>query len=147
MGRNMKGRGYQYHPARVILDRQVGKITDQELWTTLAWMENAAARRICAILGLAPFTWPLTLVDMQIVGVELTPVFEKAGIPSGGTALALPDETRLAEYLRGLKILLDERDFIPREALPFAAFRLKCRMRINLEWLKRTAWVETEVTA
>jgi hypothetical protein len=84
---------------------------------------------------------------MQIVGVELTPVFEKAGIPSGGTALALPDETRLAEYLRGLKILLDERDFIPREALQFAAFRLKCRMRINLEWLKRTAWVETEVTA
>ena len=84
---------------------------------------------------------------MQIVGVELTPVFEKAGIPSGGTALALPDETRLAEYLRGLKILLDERDFIPREALQFAAFRLKCRMRINLEWLKRTARVETEVTA
>ena len=138
---------YQKNPALVILDRQVGKIADEQLWAIFAHIQYAAARRACAALGYLPFTWPLTPVDMQIVGVELTPVFEKAGIPSGGTALALPDETRLAEYLRGLKILLDERDFIPREALQFAAFRLKCRMRINLEWLKRTAWVETEVTA
>jgi len=143
----MEGKEYQKNPALVVLDYQVGKITDQELWTTLAWMENETARRIWHILGLAPFTWPLTPVDMQTVYVELSPVFEKAGIPFGETALALPDETRLAEYLRGLKILLDERDFIPCEALQFAAFRLKCRMRINLEWLKRTARVETEVTA
>jgi len=138
---------YQKNPALVILDRQAGKITDEQLWSIFAYAQYTAARRVCAALGYLPFTWPLTPVDMQIVGVELTPVFEKAGIPSGDTALALPDETRLAEYLRGLKILLDERDFIPCEALQFAAFRLKCRMRINLEWLKRTARVETEVTA
>lgn len=139
---------YQKNPALVILDRQVGKIADEQLWAIFAHIQYAAARP----LGYLPFTWPLTPVDMQLntqVASDVYALLAKAGIPAGRSQ---PDETRLAEYLRAINILLTEVYFVDEKHLQYALFCLKNYMRIGPQWLKQAAGiveaeVEAEVTA
>ncbi|NSW52971.1 MAG: hypothetical protein HPY85_10740 [Anaerolineae bacterium] len=143
---------YQKNPALVILDRQVGKIADEQLWAIFAHIQYAAARRVSAALGYLPFTWPLTPVDMQLntqVASDVYALLAKAGIPAGRSQ---PDETRLAEYLRAINILLTEVYFVDEKHLQYALFCLKNYMRIGPRWLKQAAGiveaeVEVEVTA
>lgn len=136
---------YQKNPALVILDRQVGKITDEQLWAIFAHIQYAAARRVSAALGYLPFTWPLTPVDMQLntqVASDVYALLAKAGIPAGRSQ---PDETRLAEYLRAINILIEEVFFIDENHLQYAMFCLKNYMRIGPQWLQQAAGVEESV--
>ena len=135
---------YQKNPALVILDRQAGKITDEQLWSIFAYAQYAAARRVCAALGYLPFTWPLTPVDMQLntqVASDVYALLAKAGIPAGRSQ---SDETRLAEYLRAINILIEEVFFIDENHLQYAMFCLKNYMRITPSWLKQAAGVVEE---
>jgi len=135
---------YQKNPALVVLDRQVGKITDEQLWAIFAHIEYVAARRVCAALGYLPFTWPLTPVDMQLntqVASDVYALLAKAGIPAGRSQ---PDETRLAEYLRAINILIEEVFFVDEKYLQYALFCLKNHMRIGPQWLKQAAGVVEE---
>jgi len=136
---------YQKNPALVILDRQVGKITDEQLWAIFAHIQYTAARRVCAALGYyLPFTWPLTPVDMQLntqVASDVYALLAKAGIPAGRSQ---PDETRLAEYLRAINILIEEVFFVDEKYLQYALFCLKNYMRIAPSWLKQAAGVVEE---
>lgn len=135
---------YQKNPALVILDRQAGKITDEQLWSIFAYAQYTAARRVCAALGYLPFTWPLTPVDMPLntqVASDVYALLAKAGIPAG---CGQPDETRLAEYLRAINILIEEVFFIDENHLQYAMFCLKNYMRITPSWLKQAAGVVEE---
>lgn len=143
---------YQKNPALVILDRQVGKITDEQLWAIFAHIQYAAARRVSAILGYLPFTWPLTPVDLQVnnqIADDVYALLAKAGIKNGRNQ---PDENGLADYLRACNILLTEVDTFEEKYLQYAMLWLKNYMRIGPLWLKQAAGiveaeVEAEVTA